>query len=156
MIPEEFRVRLCQFFRQPNRLPFKRDEVLFQRGMREEFAEAAAQNHVEVFVQRDQPAVKGRIVQSRETKPVTRVQTLGGELAPRLDVARHEQARDIDAADAATDIVGIEHGLPEKLLPAPHLDGCLRLGRPGGGHNLHLAPRQKIQFLVVILREKIV
>ena len=122
MIPKKFRIRLGQFFGQTNWLSFKREEVLFQRWLGKEFAESIAQNNLEAPVEGDQPRVKCGIVKRREAKSVARIQSFGGEFAPRFDMARHQQARDIDAADTAPDIVGIEHSLPEKLLPTPHLD----------------------------------
>lgn len=53
VVTKKISVRLGQFFGQPNRLSLKRNEVLFQRGLGEEFAQSAAQNHLKPPVERD-------------------------------------------------------------------------------------------------------
>ena len=55
-------------------------------------------------------------MQAGETRPIEWIEPVTGEIAPRLDVTGNEQARRVDAADAAAHAVGVEDGLPEELL----------------------------------------
>ena len=63
MIPKKFCIRLGQLFGQPNWSTFKRNKVLFQRWLREEFAESAAQDNFEAPVERDQATIKCRVME---------------------------------------------------------------------------------------------
>ena len=85
-------------------------------------------------------------MEAGKAQPVARVKPLGGKLTPRLDVARHQQARNIDAADAATDTVRGQNDLSEKLLPTSNFDGCLRLSRPSRSDQLDFVWHQQINF----------
>ncbi len=53
-------------------------------------------------------------------------------------MARDQQARHVDATDAATDVVSREHRLPEELLAAPDFDCRLCFGRPARCNEPHL------------------
>ena len=74
--------------------------------------------HSEVFVECDEPLVKGAVVERIEAESVFGDRPLLARLAlrPRLDVRRDEQARVIDARNAAGVIVGRDDGLPEEGL----------------------------------------
>lgn len=122
MIAEKFCRWLGEFVGQTNRLARKRNEVLFQSWLGKKFLQSFAQDHIQAFTKSNQPGIKRGIVKRRKTEAVARIQTLIGKFAPRFDVARDEQARNVDAADAATNVVGIENRLPEKLLAASLLD----------------------------------
>lgn len=125
VIPQKFPVRLGQLFRQRDRLALIRQKVLFQGGLGKEFTETVAQNNLEILVERNQPIVEGRVMERRKAESIARIQALSGEFAPWFDVARNQKARNIDSANAATDVVRVEDGLTKKLLATPDLDRCL-------------------------------
>lgn len=64
VIFQKLRLRLRQLIRQPDRPPFKRNEVLLQRRLREMLFQALAEDHAEGFIQRDQAGVEGGIVKA--------------------------------------------------------------------------------------------
>src|SRR5258707_950103 len=130
MVTEKIRIRHGQLVRQPNWFPFKRHKVLFKRRLWEKFTKPFTQHNIQTLVERDKSGVKRGVVKCRETKPVSRVQALGWKFPPRLDVARNQQARNIDAADAAANIISVENCLTKELLPATNFDCRLGFCRP--------------------------
>ena len=156
MVTEKFCIGFGKFVRQTNRLSSKRNEILFQGWLREKFLQAFAQDYVQTFTKSNQAGIKRGIVKRRKTKSVARVQTLVRKFAPRFDVARDQQARNIDAADAAPDIVGVENSLPEKLLAAPDFNCRLSFRRARRRDKTRLVALEKIHLLSFVLREQIV
>src|SRR5579871_1145189 len=125
MLPMKFNklwIGLCQFFRQPDRSPLERKKTLLQCWLRKITAQSLAQNDSELCIQRDEPRIKRRVMESGKTKAVARIKSFCREFTPRLYVAGDQKSRDIDAADATTDSVGIQDRLTEKLLAAPHFN----------------------------------
>jgi hypothetical protein len=120
VVAEEFRIRLGQLVWQANWFPFKWNKVLFKGGLWEKTTESLAQDDVQTLVKRDKTGIKRSIVQCRKAKAIPWIQPFVWKFTPRLDVARNQQSWNVDAADAATDIVGIQNCLPEELLSAPH------------------------------------
>ncbi len=74
--------------------------------------------HSEVFVECDEPLVKGAVVERIEAKAVLGNRPFLARLAlrPWLDVRRDEQARVINARNAAGVVVGRDDRLPEEGL----------------------------------------
>jgi hypothetical protein len=135
VVAEKVIVRLGQFFGQANRLALEGNEVLLKGRLWKEVSQAFAQDQSQRAVERDEAGIECGVVKRGEAKAVARVQAMFREFAPRLDVARHKQPGNVDAADAATNVVGVENRLPEKLLSAPDFNGRLNLrwaGRGGG------------------------
>lgn len=115
----ELDIWFSQFLGKPDWLSLEWDEILFKGWLRKVLPKSLAQKNVHVTVEGDETRVKRRIVKGGKAKSVSRIQPVAGKDTPRSNVTRHQQTRDIDAADAATNIVRCENGLPEKLLAAP-------------------------------------
>jgi len=61
-------------------------------------------------------------METGETKSISRIKSLLGEIPPRLDVAGDEQARNIDAAYATANAIRVENSLSKELLAASSFD----------------------------------
>jgi hypothetical protein len=66
MILQKLPIRLRQLIWQPNLPPFKRNEVLFQRRLREMLFQPFAEDHAEVFIHRDQAAIERGVMDARK------------------------------------------------------------------------------------------
>ena len=148
--------RLRELCRQTNRLAFKRDEVLFECGLRKEAFQSFAQDDFQFLIERDKSGVEGCIVQARQAKSVARIESFIWKITPRLDMARNEEARDIDAADAATHVVRVENGLPKKLLAASHFDRRLSFRRAAGRNDADSVASKEVHFLCLVFGEQVV
>ena len=62
VIAKKIPVGFCELLRQFNRLPFERNEVLLQRGLRKEAFQSLAQYNAQFLIERDQARIKGRVV----------------------------------------------------------------------------------------------
>jgi len=156
VIAKEFRIWFCKFVGQANWFAFKRDKVLFKCGLREKLTEALAQDDIQTLVERDKSGVKCGVVKRRETKTISRIQTLDRKFAPRFNVARNQQAWNIDAADTAANIISIENRLPEELLSATNFDCRLGFCRPAGCDEPNFISCEEIHLFRFIFREQVV
>jgi len=95
-------------------------------------------------------------MQRRKTQTVLRIQPVIWKLTPRLDVARHQQARNIDAADAAAHIISGQNRLTKELLTSADFDGRLGFGRPSRRDEPHFVLLKKIHFFAFIAGKHIV
>lgn len=159
---QEFCAWFCQFVGQANRFSVEGDEILLQGCLGKMAAQLFAQDNFKFLVQRDESRIECRVMKARKTKPITRVQPVIGEIAPRLDMTGHQQARDVDAANAAADAVGAQNRLTEKLLAAPDFYVGSDFGRPSWGDKsaARLKPNlvgfEEVHFLSLVSREQVV
>ena len=109
MEAQEISIRLGQLFWQTNWPACERNKILLQRGLWEETPQSLAQDNVQLFVQRDESGVERGIVKRREAKAVSRIEPVVRKFSPRLDVARDQQARHVDAADATANVISGEN-----------------------------------------------
>ena len=156
MIAEKFRIRFGKFIWEANRFSGKRNEILFQRWLREKLLQAIAQDHIQAFIKGNQAGIKRSIVNRRKAKTVAWIQTLFRKFTPRFDMASYQQARNVDAADTATDIIGIENGLSEKLLATANFYRAASFGWPNRRHETDAITFKKIQLLIFVLGEQAV
>ena len=153
MVAKKFRIRFCEFVGQTNRLSFKRRKVLFKRRLWEELTKLFAQHDIQVLVEGDKSVIKCGVVKRREAKTIARIQTLGRKFTPWLNVTRDEQSRDVDAADAAANVVSIENRLSEELLTTTSFARRFNFCRTARRHDLHFATRKEVHFFAFIFRK---
>ena len=137
-------------------MPCERNKILLQRWLRKETPQPLAQDNPKLFVQRDKPGVKRGIMQRRKTKSVSRIESVVWKLSPRLDVARNQQTRNVDATDAAAHAVGGKNRLPKELLASANFDGRLRFGWASRRDEPDFITVKEVHLFRFILSEQIV
>ena len=128
MILQKHRVRFGELFWQGNRMAFEGREVLLQRRLWVMSFQPPAENNTKLFVESDHAGIEGSIVQAGQAQAISWVQSLSGKISPWLDMAGHQQARHVDAGNAAPNPIRIQERLTEKLLAASSLSETLCLG----------------------------
>ena len=162
MILQKHRVRFGELFWQGNRMAFEGREVLLQRRLWVMSFQPPAENNTKLFVESDHAGIEGSIVQAGQAQAISWVQSLSGKISPWLDMAGHQQARHVDAGNAAPNPIRIQERLTEKLLAASNTHRCRGLRGAGGQRQLWSGfqpdpvPFEKIHFAFIVVREEVV
>jgi DNA-binding XRE family transcriptional regulator len=114
------------------RLADEIDEAAFQNGLREMLLEFLAKDEAQLVVERDQSTVEGAIVEPRKADAVPLVEAFVGVALPRKNVAGDQKLAHSNPGNAAAAIEGVEHHLPEELLPAARGNQGRDIGWAGG------------------------
>ena len=162
MIIQKHRVRFGELLRHGNSMAFVGRKVLLQRRLWKISFQPSAENNPKLFVKSDHTGIEGSIVQARQTQTVSWVQSLSGEITPRLDVTGYQKSRHVDAGNAAPNTVHVQDRLTEKLLAASNADCCR--GLRGAGWRGEFWSRfqpdfvslEQINIAFIVTREEVV
>ncbi len=159
---EEGLRRLGELFGKTDCLALVSDEVLLERGLGQIAFQVFAEHKTKPFIQRDQAAVKRRVVKRGKAQTILRIETLFVSTdAPRFDVTRNQQVGNGNTGNATTDPVRIEDCLTKVLLAATHTYGRLGLRRTRGRRQptarLKSNPvrLKEINFTLIVFREQV-